>query len=362
MINMSSQKETEQAIKAIALHVKGEMNRLEKEIRSVEVPEELKEKINSLETFLEELKDEMRDVKSHLESHDYSSNIDELKEHKSVISKDVGELKKHVEYIKASSNPERVNKLEGYVKGELSRFDQKLQQATKQDFSKLQQTADELKNKLEQVEIDFSRKTGELDKHVAEAENRIRDWDAVASRKLEEMDRNLEERLGKIEAIDAAIIDKRIGKIEEEINARNLIDIERRMETLEDETKKLEEIRKLLEDESAYRSSLEKKTKELEMKMGGLYKERPSVLESEITPIIARRLEEFARALDRKVPELVTKDEFEQFATNVSNKIRYVEAPDTAAIERRMESVERKLDQLTSVLKDMLDRMPVVVE
>lgn len=356
---MSSDREIEQAIKAIALHVKNELGRLEAGMPAVA------EKLSALEKTQNETKAALQEL---------------------------GGLKKQVEYIKASSSPERLGKLEGYVKGEITRLSQELESSKRHDYPRMQQSAEELAKRFQEIESDFSGKisrlhameeqikarmdqmdadisgkVGKFYAHISDTESRKQQFDAELSKKLgdidsrlaqkvQEMDSSLEQRVKRIEATDVAAIHKRLDAFEE--RSRNLLNNERRMETLEDEVKKLEEIRQLLQDESAFRASMEKKLRDMETRQ----RERPAVPETEISAIVARRLEEFARVLDRKFPELVTRDEFAKFAADVDGRIRYIEAPDTAAIEKRIDSVERKLDSLVSVLKDLLDRMPVVVE
>lgn len=348
---MSRIDEIEKAVKAIALYVRSETETLEKRIEQPhDVPKALSEKLAKLEKVDKEFEALWEE-------------LDELKRHKGAAQ----EMEKIREEMLSDTR-----ELEAYVKSEVGRVEGVIN--SRQDLSRLRAMTEEMENKtgfletkLREAEqlaqkissVDVGKKIADFDSNF---NKKLSDIDSRINQKLSDFDKSFEARVKKIEAADVAVLSKRIEKLQETIELGDIHDITRRIEFLESETKKLEETRKLLEDESVYRVSLEKKLGDVEKKIDYVEKSKSARLEEEVTPIIARRLDEFARALDRKVPELMTREEFERFSGDVEQKLRRIEAPDTAPIERRIESLEKKLDRLTTVLKDFLNRMPVVVE
>ena len=336
-----------------------------------------KEELARLEEALEELRSELAELKESKPSKTYElvNELSSLKERVNELQSQLDErLQKTLEETHAPD--ERLSELESYVKSELARIDNSLKDITQQDLSQLRIIKNELEQKLKEADeftkqafgfdANLGQKLSTLDanfnKKMSEADTKIADLGTKVNQRLKEFDAGMEERIKKIEAADVAVIHKRIDKLEGEVEARNLLNMERRVATLEDETKKLEEIRKLLEDEGAFRVALEKRMSDLETKISNVEKAKPARFEADITPIIARRLEEFSHALDRKFPELMTRDEFERFSADVQSKLRYIEAPNIEPIEKRLEVVEKKLSDLNYSLRKMLDRMPVVVE
>lgn len=331
-----------------------------------------------LEEALEELRTEIAELKESKPSKTYElvNELSSLKEHVNELQSQLDERLEKIKLEETHAPDERFGELESFVKKELARIDASLKGVTQQDLLQLQAIKNELEQKLKEAD-EFTKKTSgfdtslgqklstldaSLNKKMSEADTKLADLGAKVNQRLKEFDTGMEERIKKIEAADVAVIHKRIDKLEGEVEARNLLNMERRLATLEDETKKLEEIRKLLEDEGAFRVALEKRMSDSETKMSNVEKAKPARFEADITPIIARRLEEFSHALDRKFPELMTRDEFERFSADVNNKLRYIEAPNVEPIEKRLEVVEKNLSDLNYALRKMLDRMPVVVE
>ncbi len=360
---MSRLDEIEKAVKAIAVYTKEETKKIEEKIEEKELPEEISEKlskIDEIEEKFESLRKELEELKAGVPpGKDYSKDIEDLRRQ-----------------LKASD----YTKIESYVKSELDRFDSMLKGVTQQDFSKMRAISEEMGKKLQEIE-EISKRAAEFDaslgkkrvdldtninKKFADIDTnfnkKMADLSAKTDQKLSDIDSGIEQRIKKIEGADAVVMQKRMDKIEGEIGTRNLLNIERRLAILEDETKKLEETRKLLEDESVYRVSLEKKISDMEKKLNYVEKSKPARFEADITPIMTRRLDEFSRALDRKFPELITRDEFNQFAAQTRVKPQYPESVNVGSLQKRMDLIERKLGDLTHALKSLINRIPVVVE
>ena len=70
----------------------------------------------------------------------------------------------------------------------------------------------------------------------------------------------------------------------------------------------------------------------------------------------------FSRQLDHLYPTLASKTEFEKFATALERKISLIEVPDISHIEHKVEDLEGKVLRLLSIVEDIYNRLPAVVE
>lgn len=77
---------------------------------------------------------------------------------------------------------------------------------------------------------------------------------------------------------------------------------------------------------------------------------------------VAKQLGEFAEAVDKRIPELVTKEAYLHDMAMLNHKIQSVEAPDVSYLNDRIVSLEDKIREISSMVHDMYNRLPVVVE
>jgi len=167
----------------------------------------------------------------------------------------------------------------------------------------------------------------------------------------------------------------------------------------EELNKKVQDIILSIDEESALRSATDKKLQDLSMKVskfeGGethtgkssqdtkdfenldklkqeifgeleanrrIMNNLKNSLEMTATNFFAKNLEEFARTIDKKLPEYVTKDEYRRYYYDVSRKLERIEAPDISAIEQRMQEVELDLLNIAKMVKGLGTRMPIIIE
>ncbi len=130
-------------------------------------------------------------------------------------------------------------------------------------------------------------------------------------------------------------------------------DIEKMRAALQEEAKQVREVmqaddvKKLREDITQQRGMLQNIEKNLELSA---------------TRFFSSNLEEFAKALDRRLPNLVTRDEYVRDIRELAGKLRSVESPDLGAFARRVEYLEKKIDDIYQMTRNVSSRMPVVVE
>jgi|GEM_PF-4541722 len=132
------------------------------------------------------------------------------------------------------------------------------------------------------------------------------------------------------------------------------------MDDIDDYKQLVSDIRDMrinVEEEVMLRMSLERKVKELNEEIkkashGRIDVEKPqqvdiseeirNKIDEETTKIVTKHLGEFAKALDKKLPEIATKDDVERLA---------VKARMTESVEKRLELLEQKMTELLSVVR-----------
>lgn len=77
---------------------------------------------------------------------------------------------------------------------------------------------------------------------------------------------------------------------------------------------------------------------------------------------LAEQLNEFARTMDKRLPELVTKGAYLHDMTVMNNKLRTIEAPDMSYLNNRMSLLEDKVREISEMMRSIYNRLPVVVE
>ncbi|MBI4019543.1 MAG: hypothetical protein HY364_04795 [Candidatus Aenigmarchaeota archaeon] len=85
-------------------------------------------------------------------------------------------------------------------------------------------------------------------------------------------------------------------------------------------------------------------------------------IEKSAMKFFAENLEDFARAMDRKAPAFVTREAYEKDMQALGEKLRKIEAPESAALYERMDSLERDIGRTIVAMRSMMSRVPVVVE
>jgi len=256
---------------------------------------------------------------------------------------------------------------------------------------------------------------------VVEGKVEIPDWIEKKFKDMEKsmegMQKNLEEAR-KIPALvnaktDTEWIEKKFKEFEKNIDEAKRLPVQKEAKTdkidmiaskddkfREEINKKIQDIVMSIDEESALRSSTDKKLQDLAMKAGKydggeIHKETSSSvdtkdfekldklkqeifaeleanrrimgnlknnLEMSATNFFAKNLEEFARTIDKKLPEYVTKDEYRRAYYDVSRKLERIEAPDISSIEQRMQEVELDLLNIAKMVKGLGTRMPIIIE
>jgi chromosome segregation ATPase len=151
------------------------------------------------------------------------------------------------------------------------------------------------------------------------------------------------------------------------------------------ETGKLEEeienTRHALENEAAKRLSLEKRVHETEAgiaetqkkleginnieelaKLGEKIHDMEKNMKMASVKLLTQQLNEFAKAMDRRIPNIVSREEYTRQVAEIHHKLKAIESPDFAPMGVRVERLEKKLNDIADLLRGLHNRVPVVVE
>jgi chromosome segregation ATPase len=285
-------------------------------------------------------------------------------------------------------------------------IDQKEIEWIQKKFNDISRDIDDLRKSRSTTVVEAKGDTDWIDK-------KLRDMEKA----MQEVQKNVEE-MRKTPAVvtakaDTDWIEKRFKELEKGIDEVKKLPVKEKAEkiTLPDSVKNLdkfqEELNKKLQDiimaidqESASRAATDKKVQDLAMKLsklGGethetkepsskeakdtenLAKLRQEILaeleanrrimgnlknnlEITATNFFAKNMEEFAKSIDKKLPEYITKDEYRRSIYDISRKLERIEAPDISSIEQRMQEVELDLLNIAKLVKGIGTRMPIIVE
>jgi hypothetical protein len=78
--------------------------------------------------------------------------------------------------------------------------------------------------------------------------------------------------------------------------------------------------------------------------------------------VITKHLGEFAKVMDKKLPNIVTREEYLSFIRDADKRLRNIESPDMSHIMQRIEMLEKEISSINTMARDVYNRIPVVVE
>lgn len=83
-------------------------------------------------------------------------------------------------------------------------------------------------------------------------------------------------------------------------------------------------------------------------------------LEASAVRFFSENLEEFAKALEKRLPSLVPRDEYERDSRHLEQKLRGMH--DVSHLESRVAVLEKKINEMLAAMRNVAMRLPVVVE
>jgi len=155
-------------------------------------------------------------------------------------------------------------------------------------------------------------------------------------------------------------------------------------------SEEINNIRRTIENETANRLSLEKNLADMERVVGEMKEKYSGIqklehmdfekVEQEITAfresiknaeremhlkvmdVITQQLNEFAKTLDKRIPDIMTKDEFARSLAEIKTRLQHVQAPDLTPLALRVGQLEREVVNISNMMHSMYNRVPIVVE
>lgn len=124
------------------------------------------------------------------------------------------------------------------------------------------------------------------------------------------------------------------------------------------------------EEESALMSALHKNVQDMSARLKKLEGHGPVAptgrvpkdLENRVQVAATKQLAEFAKVMDKKLPELLTREAHEHDIREIRHRLRNIQSPDMAPVGKRVDILERKINEIVAMTKAMYNRLPVVVE
>src|SRR3989344_1882486 len=213
-----------------------------------------------------------------------------------------------------------------------------------------------------------------LAKHVKESKDAMED-EAVNRMSMEKRIAEMEAKVGQIKNLETNDI-KQLNAALEHIQG-----IE--MEELKSIASTVREAKEALEEESVNRLSTERRLAGMEAKVNkaseiashienveGLdiqkLSNRINDIESNMklntVKLLTQQLNEFAKSMDRRIPNIVSREEYTRQVADLNQRVRTVEAPDLSPLGARVERLEKKIEEVVSMMRPMYDPVPIVVE
>lgn len=250
---------------------------------------------------------------------------------------------------------EKISELERFA-GDIENIKKSLSSSAFIEVTSLKKKVDELSLLKESVDEEAATRVS-LEKRLQDIGRRLRT--------MEELRSSVDE-----ESIDIVSIDKKLQDLANEISLLKTrpygigTEIEKELSREKEALMaRISEVRAGIEKEAKLVSEsdirkLHSEVAEQRKIIGGMERR----LENAAVKFFTENLEEFAKAVDRKLPELVRKEDYEKDVREIAKKMQVIESPDMTPLSSRVYMLEKKIDEIYTLMRSLSTRMPVVVE
>lgn len=364
-----------------------------------ELKEEIKEKpgkpvsgkgmehyIQKVESLKSELEDLLEERKSFIEKIEKSEE-DAEKIDTALIKLKTVEERITTDIDKARDLQENIDDVKKSIDDKINNFEERLGAVQKSLENKVD-TTDEIKKHVDEKVTSLEDKFSALKNDIGKKSF------SGSDDKIKELEKKIEEKIAAAEGISTKDLEKRLDELHVKIGVS---EVDKRLEMIEQEIKKIDNMQRAIDDEFVQRMSIEKRLQDMDKsymgkfsKLGGITAKAPAGKETEIpdmvklqkelqeqkvalaglekhldieiTKHLSSHLENFAKELDKRIPELITKTEYRRDADEIKQKIQTIESPDLSPLAQRVGDVEKKLEQIIKMMQGFSTRLPVVVE
>ncbi|MBI2232336.1 MAG: hypothetical protein HYU56_00275 [Candidatus Aenigmarchaeota archaeon] len=257
------------------------------------------------------------------------------------LNERLSEIRSEISQKPSNQDPDGLADIRSQIEDIKNSNDEKLASFKNSNDENLASLESKLANEMQRLEEDM--------KHPAGVDDRTNEM----VNKLEKMHTELEKRLAD--------------------NAKTeLPDMGKRIEFLEGEMKNLQKSEKRTEEEDVIISSIDKKMSDLEMfakdtqaNMGYIKSvegKLDKAIDAKATRIFTKQLEDLSRIMDKRYPSLVTRDDLQKSISEIKRQLEAVESPNIAALAEQVDYLEKKVEATYNMLKNISNRIPVIVE
>ena len=314
-------KSMEANIFAVQKAMREEVDKLENMIND-RVPTE-----QGTERFITKMREEMDELRNDIGKAELLKNEIVARERAFATRPELEDFETRIktDIVKIHALTDRVSAAEKSLDSQLINIEDRIESAIKQ-----------FKREAEAHMKSMDRKTIDLETSIKEElENHRRNYDS----KLIDM----EESVAKVAAETATVEAKR------DVNAALAMhrkDVDDALKSVQDE---LSRIKPLLSSEKA--ASLMQRVNTIECD-----------LESRATAVVIKEIAAFSEAIDKKFPDLVTKADFTEWSHAVAERVRSIETPDISPLVTRLDDLEIRVGEFSTLIREVVSRMPLVIE
>jgi len=318
-------------------------------------------KAQLLETRINEISEMVKGMEA---SRDFLQMDEKITGLETRMAAEIGDVKRNIEGIDGMKR--EMEHVKGYID----------QQKAGQDAT-MAETRAKMEENMKKVSLDFTYRINQMKKTIEQETEKFKSL--IGEQEIESMKSEIEE----------------IRKAADNENAHRL-SLEKNFDDLENAIKnfnvreEVESVKRSIENETANRLSLEKSLADMEKNLTEMKEKYSGItglehmdfekVEQEIAAfrdsvksaeremnlkamnIITEQLNEFARTMDRRMPDLMTKDEFFAALGEIKTKMQGIQAPDLRPLALRVEQLEREISNISNMMHAMYNRLPIVVE
>jgi chromosome segregation ATPase len=354
------------------VEIGNQINNLRKNIKESENVEELKETIKKISKDVDNLKNNLE-------------GVSEIKE----IKNQINNLKKEFENFKGARDTKEFEDMKDKVRANILKMEDLLTKynARIEDVERSLMFVEKLDKKIDEVKVemtnfkkiigeninefkkelgdikgfkDFKNKFDKIESFVKDFNENLEAWIAFSKDFNKNKDMYLELREAVIASIEKLKQKEQIfdSNIEEfAIITKKLEENERLYDVLSTDIKS--QIAYLKEEVNKSKNNIEDVSNN---KIGDMVRKIES-LEKEVIPNkIDNQINELIHIMNEKMSNFATIDKFDRLKADIESRIQLIREPRIKPLENRMIEIEKDMNEIKSFIKNVSQRLPVVVE
>lgn len=262
-------------------------------------------------------------------------------------SKEIDTLRR-TQTDQVKNSQQKLESVENLVKSEIQRLEDSMKKISHPEERKIE----EYSKKLETIRSEMEKKTAEYSSKMESIKNQMeknyQESEKRSTQAGKELGKEFEQKLGQIKDID-----KRIGSIEEDLKT-----IHRTEKNVEEESVIIASIDKKMADLELFSKDMQAQIEYMKTVENKLDKS----LDARATKMFTKQLEDMSRIMDKRFPTLITREDVSRHLAEINKRLDTIEAPDMAPLTEKVDYLEKKVEAIYNMLKNISNRIPVIVE